>query len=305
MKLSSTMNRSMRRYHSTQSQYELMLTASKEVDFDNVEDAFGYATLIFSAANEAGVISGVNRQSREAVKITQLAKEWVINVEKRIGEKSPNEVLMILEPFDFMHRIAYRTAAQDFIDHNILAAFEAYINGDKTVNEYYLYFYIRQQIVRKNTDFFGQPLKWYLSTLERWFNRFKSGASNEPQSDYDTIEIVNSLLTEDLFAFVGSKQDTFKKKLFDNHRHYLDELDGLGNRERDSIDSGESDRFSYRELVALSNFLKTSGKYLSKEERAAFDHSLLCAQLAHPDINRFYRLSLEHELFGLGLTLLF
>lgn len=239
----------MGQYPSTFSQFELMLTASEEIDFDNFEDAFGYATLIFSAANEAGVISGINRQSREAVKITQLAKEWVTNVKDRIGDKSPNEALMILEPFDFMHRIAYHTAAQDFINDNILAAFEAYIKGDKTVNEYHLYFYIRQQIVRKNKRFFGQPLKWYLSTLERWFNQFKEGVSSEPLSDYDTIEIVNSLLTEDLFAFVGSKQDAFKKKLFDNHRHYLDELDCHDDSERDNLGSCESNRLV---IVSLS-----------------------------------------------------
>lgn len=261
----------------TASQFDAMLEASAIVDFDNVADAIGYATLIFSAANEADILmSNKNIQSPEAIKITQLAKSWVLNIKNRITRMTAGDAMDILEPFDFMYRIANRMAPQqNFIDGYILKAFEARIHGDKSVNEYHLFRFIKNQLDKKNKAFFGRALNWYSASLDRWYKNFRYGSSIEHLSDYDTLEIVSILMSENLFVFTQD-QNLFKEKLFKNHLHYLDKINEL----------------SDKELAVLSQYLSWSGKFMPYKERSEYELSILRAQIDHPNTNRFYRRTL-------------
>lgn len=262
-------------------QFDLMLRASGEIDFNNYSDVVGYATLIFSAANEVDILTtSKHLQSQKAIIVMQLAKAWVNNVQSRIKTMAAGEALDITEPFDFMHRIAHRAPTpQDFIDKYILKAFDALIHGDKTVNEYHLFRFLRQQINRKNKAFFDRPLQWYSSSLDRWLKKFQKGICIEQFPDYDTLEIVYILMSEDLFAFVQD-QKQFKEKLFKNHTHYLDKTNELDEKQ----------------LAVLSQILLWSGKFMPHEEKEEYDLNILRAMIEHPNTNRFYRCSLQKNL---------
>lgn len=82
--------------------FDKMLEASTDVDYSNVYDAAGYATLILADANEAGLLLPKgNKQSYEAIQIIRLAKEWIYNVKAKIGGLKAGQAMDILAPYDF------------------------------------------------------------------------------------------------------------------------------------------------------------------------------------------------------------
>ena len=157
--------------------FEEMLDASTVVDYSNVNDATGYASLIFAVAHEAGLLSPVaNKQSNEAIQTTRLAKEWVYNVKANIGEMEAGHAMDMLAPYDLMHRLAHHSPPpKAFSDEYLLKAFEARIHGDESVNEYHLYRFIKEKLNLREKSYFGRPLEWYASSLDRWFKKFRSG----------------------------------------------------------------------------------------------------------------------------------
>lgn len=262
--------------------FDEMLEASIDVDYSNVDDATGYATLIFAVANEAGLLlPNGNKQSYEAVQTTRLAKEWIYNVKAKIGGMEAGQAMDILAPYDFIHRLGHHSPTpKAFADEYLLKAFVARIHGDRSVNEYHLYRFIKEKLDRRDKSYFGRPLEWYASSLDRWYKKFKNGRATENLSDYDTLEIVSILMNEDLFAFTGRNQNIFKKILFDNHRHLLDNIDLYG----------------LEELEALSNFLSWSGKFMPQQQFCDYSNAITEAQIANPKTNRFYRLTLQRNL---------
>ena len=266
--------------------FDEMLDASTAVDYSNVDDATGYATLIFAVANEVGILSpNVNKQSYEAIQTIKLAKEWVYNVKSKIGEIEAGQAMDMLAPYDLMHRLAHHSPTpKAFADEYLLKAFEARIHGDDSVNEYHLYRFIKEKLDRRDKTYFGRPLEWYASSLDRWFKKFKNGSAIETMSDYDTLEIVSILMSEDLYAFTGSDQNTFKKLLFDNHRHLLDNIDF----------------YELKELEALSHFLSWAGKFMPQHQFCDYTNAITATRIAHPETNRFYRLTLKHNFYILN-----
>ncbi|MDE6239739.1 MAG: hypothetical protein K2M54_07080 [Muribaculaceae bacterium] len=262
--------------------FDEMLDASTAVDYSNVDDATGYATLILAVANEAGLLLlNGNKQSFEAIQTMKLAKEWIYNVKTKIGEMEAGQAMDMLAPYDLMHRLAHHSPTpKAFADEYLLKAFEARIHGDDSVNEYHLYRFIKEKLDRRDKTYFGRPLEWYASSLDRWFKKFKNGSAIETMSDYDTLEIVSILMSEDLYAFTGSDQNTFKKNLFDNYRHLLDNIDLYG----------------FEELEALSHFLSWSSKFMPQKQICDYFAAITAAQIAHPETNRFYRFTLQHTL---------
>ena len=85
--------------------FDEMLDASTAVDYSNVDDATGYATLILAVANEAGLLLPTgNKQSYEAIQTTRLGKEWINNVKAKIDEMEVGLAMDMLAPYDLMHR---------------------------------------------------------------------------------------------------------------------------------------------------------------------------------------------------------
>lgn len=268
----------------TQSTYlfDEMIKAASEVDYDDVADASGFATLIFSVANSLGLIMPkANMQSYEAIKTIRFAKDWLYNIKTRLPHIMAGDAMVLLEPYDFMHRLAERKPiSKNLEDEYLFKAFEARIRGDKTVNEYFLFRNFRSKIDFREKKYFDRPLKWYSASLDRWYMNFRRGTSLNGIAIYDRLEIVSILMSENLFMFAGSGQDEFKKKLYDNHCHYLDEMDDLG----------------FLELSALSHFLSRSSKYMSTEQYQDYNEAIIRAQIECPETNRFYRLTLQNNL---------
>ncbi|MDE6091248.1 MAG: hypothetical protein K2G41_11185 [Duncaniella sp.] len=266
--------------------FDEMLDASTDVDYSNVCDATGYATLILSVANDAGMLYPTgNKQSYEAIQTIKLAKEWVYNVRTNICKMEAGHAMDMLAPYDLMHRLAHHSSTpKAFADEYLLKAFEARVHGDRSVNEYHLYRFIKEKLNRRDKSYFGRPLEWYASSLDRWYKKFRNGRASENLSDYDTLEIVSILMSEDLFAFAGSDQNTFKKRLFDNHRNLLDNIDFYG----------------LKELEALSHYISWSGKFMSQDKFCNYSNAITLAQIARPETNRFYRVTLQYNLAELN-----
>lgn len=194
------------------------------VDFDNVDIVTESASQMLASANELGLFKAqTSRQSREALRLVGEATAWISNVRKQIDAYPVGKSLALIDVYDLLHRVTYRRPAdKGFVNGIILKALEARIHGDRSVDEYVLYRAIRSGINRKDKAFFGRPLQWLCLTEESWYNEAVKGYDRSRLSDYDILNRATILLETDLFAFEGSNQTAFKRRLLNSLRHYLD-----------------------------------------------------------------------------------
>lgn len=215
------------------------------------------------------------------MELQKYAKTWVGKVEDNILALSAGDSLTIIGVYDLVHRIAFNRAANgNYLAKHKLNAFDAYIHGDKTVNQYLLQKVVSLEIRRGNKVFMDKPLQWECSCLDRWHKQFRYGKSADPISDYDTIQRVKSLLDSDLWAFETRNEDSFKQRLFDNHCHYLDNADAL----------------DITALTALDSFLCSSARYLTPDEFYSYEESIYRSLLHNPDTNRYLKASIQLRL---------
>ncbi len=194
------------------------------VDFDNIDVVTESASQMLASANELGLfMTQASRQSVNARRFVEDATLWISNVRKQIDFYPVGKTLALIEVYDLLHRVTYRRPAdRGFVNGVILKAFEAKIHGDRSVDEYVLYRAIRSGIDRKDKDFFNRPLQWLCLTEESWYNEAVKGYDRSRLSDYDILNRATILLETDLFAFEGSNQTVFKRRLLYSTRHYLD-----------------------------------------------------------------------------------
>lgn len=195
-------------------------TEVREEIFETVEEA----SLIISRVDDLRLfLNETSRQSREAIEIVRLASEWVKTIESRFNSYTPGEALLLADHYDLMHRVAFRLPAdKGVLDRIILRAFDARIHGDKSVDEYILYKAVERRIWQREKSFLDKPLTWLGLCINEWHKQALKGFDHTELSDYDIISRVNILLNTDLTAFEGSNQQTFKQRLFNRYRRFLD-----------------------------------------------------------------------------------
>lgn len=194
------------------------------VDFDNVDVVTESASQMLASANELGLfMTQTSRQSVNARRFVEDATVWISNVRKQIDAYPIGKALALIDVYDLLYRVTYqRPAHRSFVNGIILKALEARIHGDKSVDEYELYRAIRSGIGRKDKAFFGRPLQWLCLTEESWYNEATKGYDRSRLSDYDILNRAAILLETDLFAFEGSNQTAFKRRLLNSIHRFLD-----------------------------------------------------------------------------------
>ena len=161
--------------------------------------------------------------------------------------------MRLTDSYEFMHRIAFQCPAKpEELNKVKLAAFDAMIHGDKSVDEYVMFRAIRNAVRQRDKAFFDKPLTWSCISEERWHKEAVSGFDRTRLSDYDIISRVTILLESDLYAYEGRNQDQFKKSLAEQYSYYLDGFTA----------------YDRRTEISLENFRCISTRYLlSKESR--------------------------------------
>lgn len=194
------------------------------VDFNNVDEINGFAYALINAGNSIGLyLSATPLQSREAIQIYQTAKGWTNTVRRQLSTMRPGDALRLIDSYEFMHRIAFQCPAKpEELNKVKLAAFDAMIHGDKSVDEYIMFRAIRNAVRQRDKAFFDKPLTWSCISEERWHKEALLGFDRTRLSDYDIINRVTILLESDLYAYEGRNQDQFKKSLAEQYLHYLD-----------------------------------------------------------------------------------
>lgn len=187
----------------------------ESIDFGNAGAVAAAATAIIEAANGRQMFLDAPKPGPETAAIRSIAVEWVRSVEATIGAMSAGDALAVAGCFDIIHCIAFgRGADSEFINRYYLAAFDAFIAGDQSVDEYALFRAVSDSINRRHDRaFFGKPLRWYALTLERWHSEFSAGTTPDTMAPHDARERTDILLTENLDAFEGRNQPAFKRAL--------------------------------------------------------------------------------------------
>lgn len=240
-----------------------------DVDFSDISDIAGSAELILARSSNPG-------QFKTACK--SQAKEWLRRADTVLDSLSCGDAMTLTAYYEPLHQLAFSQAASTAkLDKYRLDAFESYIRGDKTVDQYALRHTISREIDRRNPKYFGRPLQWESVCLDRWHKQFRYGASLDELSDYDTLNRVSTLLTTDLWSFETRNESRYKQNLFENYKFYLDNLDGL----------------DYSLLIANYSLLISGTPFLTQEEYTAYDTRIRSALIASPTTNRFHREALR------------
>lgn len=238
-----------------------LLLDIKKLDFGNVTDVAGYGLLLISYADKLGLGTGKEPAIGSRSQIMKLAERWSRGVERTIARMSAADALEILETYDIVQRLVlYREPAPDFIFRYVDRALDARIHGASNVDPYKLYNIISAGLRLKEKAYYGKPLDWSLNMLDVWHRDFLSGhyAGFTHATAYDIISRVAVLLTSDISAF-ELDPESYKLALFENHRHYLDEV--AATYEAWSCETAAD--YDFKTAEALSRFLQASRSYLA------------------------------------------
>lgn len=184
------------------------------VDFDKAEEVVGFATVILSHANDEDLFipAELVDESVGTSPVIGVAGRWLDEVGRRIPSMTAGDALTVMASFDAIHRLVFHAPAdREFVSRYVLNAFDAFMAGDRSVDEYRLYRAVNAEIEQCNMRFSGEPLDWTCRALEGWWRNFRNGTAEE-LPDYDRIQQAALLLSEDLWAFEPDPQ-TFKKQL--------------------------------------------------------------------------------------------
>ena len=240
-----------------------------DVDFSDISDIAGSAELILARSSNPG-------QFKTACKFQ--AKQWLLRADTVLDSLSCGDAMTLTAYYEPLHQLAFnQDASTSKLDKYRLDAFESYIRGDKTVDQYALRHTISREIDRRNPKYFGRPLQWESVCLDRWHKQFRHGASLDELSDYDTLHRVSTLLTTDLWSFETRNESRYKQNLFENYKFYLDNLDGL----------------DYSLLIANYSLLISGTPFLTQEEYTTYDTQIRNALIASKETNRFHREALR------------
>lgn len=267
-----------------------LLLDIKRLDFGNVTDVAGYGLLLIICADKLGLTTSNEPTIGSRSQITKLAERWSRGVERSIARMSAADALEILETYDIVQRLVlYREPAPDFIFRYVDLALDARIHGASNVDPYKLYNRISAGLRLKEKAYYGKPLDWSLNMLDGWHCDFLSGhyAGFTHATAYDILSRVAVLLTSDISAF-ELNPEAYKRKLFENHLHYLEEV-----MEAYETWSAETTTdCDYKTVEALSHFLYASRSYLAADEYARY-HVALCAALFDKSPSPYLRAALS------------
>ncbi len=258
---------------------EAAASASVGTGSASAEDLLSTGTALCQTANEAGLFLQ-DEASRDKVvlkRVRREMKDWLKSVRKQIDSLTPGEALSLLSTYDMAHRALYGIPADpDFLNKYTMAAFEARIRGNKEVDPYILYRRINAGLSRRDPLYFGRPLQWSTTILDRWYkdltsythassriaspsaSRIVSSSStpkaypsaNNADSLYDLLSKASILMETDLWVYEGASQKAFKQRLFTSLRPSLyalpSSLDPLTRK-------------------ALKTFLSSSRRYLKAD----------------------------------------
>lgn len=252
-----------------------LLLDIKNLDFGNVTDVAGYGLLLISCADKLGLTTSNEPTIGSRSQITKLAERWSRGVERSIDRLSPADALEILETYDLVKRIILsREPDADFMFRNVDRALDPRIHGDESINRYKLYDRISAGLRCKEKAYYGRPLDWTMGMLDSWHNEFLSGQYTgfTPATDYDIISRVAILLTADLSAFEFDPE-AYKRQLFDNHRHHLEEV----TEAYETWSAETTTDYDFKTVEALSRFLQASCPYLDSDEYERYHAAILTA----------------------------
>ena len=240
------------------------------VDFTDSDDISGFVSLLCHESNGMGMFMAGFQPTPDSSQLRQTAGLMAYRLSAYLPEVSPSDSLKIVHSYDLAHRLAYNVSGNpDLVNKCVLGTFDAMIHGDKTVDEYSMYREIDSKVHQKDRLYLDKPLTWNCLSTERWLRSIDDTAHPE----YDTVNRVSILLGADLFVYVGSRQDKYKRSLFEKYRHVLD----------------RHDTENYQTLQAVNQFLNASVRYLTPHDAQKYQSSIKREILTHPQTNRFVK----------------
>lgn len=204
-------------------------------------------------------------------------RQWIGRIEDNAPRIPPAQLVRALGGFDLMYRYVYGVpASSGFLNRCYLRAFDEGRTGDAKIGDEELFRAVAGRIRLRDSAFFGAPLRWYSEMLDSWYNTFRLTGSLPGATLPVALLQACFLLREDLFAFAGRRQDSFKKKLA--VRYVPEVADGAV-----TGDDGDT-------LRAKLEFLRGNrGRFASFGRTEDMEQELLSALSDCPDIIPMHR----------------
>lgn len=255
-----------------------LLTNIDSLDFRNSAIVKDFGSLFINSANLLGWGIGTPIPPSVRSEMLRIGKKWLLGVKINGANYSPAEHLRLHNTCDMIYRIVWKAAPDSSVALRVInEALDAHIHGDRENDIYILYRLISNGLEFQPKVYAGKPLDWKSIMLESWYEELKTGSYRNPKSimkscngssrisDCDIINRVSILMDTDLRVFT-SDQGSFKKRLFDNHKFYIDDLL-----------SGNAD-YEICTLTALGHFIKAAWpKFITQKEHYSYRMATLSA----------------------------
>lgn len=166
-------------------------------------DLLSQAHEIFSRANALQLHDPATDCHTPAARAIRLqALQWLASTAPLLPSLSAAETMELLNPLDYLHRIARSEPAPDSLLNPLrLKIFNAYIHGDSTLDVYDVFTLVDTELRRHNRAFFGKPLAWHSLQISTWLRNFRN-PSRPKISGYDLHNQARLLLQTELTTFL-------------------------------------------------------------------------------------------------------
>ena len=170
-------------------------------------------TQIISSLQKQGALSFPMPSSPGIRQTIKEAKEWLKDAENELPSMPAGDTLPILEGYDLLHRICHATPAPAAMLRTWTdKAFQALIKGDKSICRSKLAAFLAPLIARNPQAIDPRHIAWYADVTTRWVNQHKRTGTFPGETPEEIRRRLGILLRADLFAHLGSSQNTEKSR---------------------------------------------------------------------------------------------
>jgi len=291
--------------------------SATSLDYTDVDEICGYQLLLCKLYERAGGFDYDHRRTPRIVELRDQARIWLRHVRPLIdsrlnhigdndenAENDYNAVPRLLASYDLLYRICNGTPCFGYLRDIRLKLADRWVKGDRSITQTEIVLELLKEVARDNNTLDKRYSLYALTVKERWIrdlvmhdarftmhNRLRASAnnstfnqsSNQPIPFKETYSRLAYLLKEDLFSFLGQRdQHRYKNEWIATYTLTDKEIDGL-------------DTPTLRSYMA---FVRNAAYY----QRLPFDDidaeyvHLLTKLVLRPDLHPYCRAALEMEL---------
>lgn len=268
---------------------DIDIPEAKSINYSDTEEVCGYQMLLCKLYEASGGFSYPRATTSVIRYLESQGLIWLGQVkdliEQILANRTTSQTLAdipeLLASYDFLYRICHGAPCYEYLRRIRLTTIERWLKGNKTISSTEITLMIAEDMNHDVRGLDGRYLTYYLRTEEQWVNELMQHGKFIDITLREAYERLRSLLKVDLFAYIGSREQTRIKSRW-VEAYLLDDPSTL----------------DLPTQWAYIGFIRTAtqkGYYTAEDPQSQYIR-LFSALAMHPSIHPFYKEAIRIDL---------